>query len=335
MPPETIEVTDSFRAMNTDIELILYPKLASQPNPKKSGATSSSRTILERKTAVTIGKIKELFAQTEACLSRFQPQSELSKLNQQGYLTGASPLLYQSVSEALKMAELTNGIFDPTLLKALEAAGYDRSFELLGQGQVVLAAGFTMPSFHRYRKILLDPAKQAITLPPDTKIDLGGIGKGMTVDRAARLLKQEGITTFMMSGGGDMYLSGEQPGITPPGWTVAVINPFTQEGEITDLEGLSNRGVATSSISKRRWSSGQQGRLAVRHHLIDPRTGQPVENEVVCVTAIAPSTQLADVLAKTALILGPVEGRQFIEKQPGCAALFITSNGTQIRTIGI
>jgi thiamine biosynthesis lipoprotein len=309
--------------MNTDIELILYPKL----DPKKSG----SRTMLERKTAVTIGKIKELFAQTEACLSRFQEQSELSKLNQQGYLVGASPLLYQSVSEALKMAELTNGIFDPTLLKALEAAGYNRSFELLGQGQVVSAAGLALPSFHRYRKIILDPAKQAITLPPDTKIDLGGIGKGMTVDRAARLLKQEGIAQFMMSGGGDMYLSGEQPGITPPGWTVAVINPFTQEGEITELEGLSNRGVATSSISKRRWSSGQQ----VRHHLIDPRTGQPVENEVVCVTAIAPSTQLADVLAKTALILGLVEGRQFIEKQPGCAALFITNTGTQIRTIGI
>jgi thiamine biosynthesis lipoprotein len=322
MKAETVEITDSFRAMNTDIELILYPKLAS----------NGSRSAVERKTAVTIGKVKTLFAQTEACLSRFQNNSELSKLNQKGSITGASALLYDTVAEALKMAELTEGIFDPTLLKALEAAGYDRSFELIGQEQILSAPKFAMPSFHRYRKITLDQTTRTITLPPDTKVDLGGVAKGMTVDRAARLLKQEGITDFMMSGGGDMYLSGQQPDVEPLGWTVGVMNPLTQDGgDITDLTGITNRGVATSAINKRRWSYGQK----VRHHLIDPRTGEPVENELLAVTVVAPSAQLADVLAKTVLILGPVEGKQFIEKQPGCAALLITMGGQLLRTIGL
>jgi thiamine biosynthesis lipoprotein len=321
MSAETIEITDSFKAMNTDIELILYPKLT----------TKKSKLELERKTAATIGKVKTLFAQAEACMSRFLPNSELSKLNQKGSITGASPMFFETVSEALKMAELTEGIFDPTTLKALEAAGYDRSFELIGQGQILSAAKFTMPSFHRYRKITLDPASRTITLPPDTKLDLGGIAKGMTVDRAARYLKQEGIADFMVSGGGDMYLAGQQPD-EPSGWTVGVMNPLIPDGgDITDLTGISERGVATSAISKRRWSYGQK----VRHHLIDPRTDQPVENELLAVTVVAPSTQLADVLAKTALILGPVSGSQFIEKQPGCAALFITMRGQLLRTIGL
>jgi thiamine biosynthesis lipoprotein len=102
---------------------------------------------------------------------------------------------------------------------------------------------------------------------------------------------------------------------------VDVTNPLKPDNDLTELT-AKNCAVATSSVTKRRWQQGGQ----TRNHLIDPRTGKPVNNELAAVTVIAPTTRLADVLAKTALILGPNEGKAFIRRQPGCSAIFVTMN---------
>ena len=296
-----------FRAMNTDIEVIIYGE---DDSPQ-------TREKLER----AGGQVSLLFSQTEERLSRFRPESELSQLNRQGFISHASLLLFESVAEAVKMAHLTGGIFDPTILENLEKAGYDRSFELLAARCYRTISPFpAWPSEGRYQQIELDPASRSIRLPARVRIDLGGIGKGMTVDRASQLLKQAGFDNYVVSAGGDMYLSGH-PLASPEGWTVGVTNPFNPALDITELTGQ-NQAIATSSVIKRRWQQGGQ----TSHHLIDPRTGKPVVNNLAAVTVIAPTTQLADVLAKTALILGPIEGKTFIKKQPGCSAIFVTTS---------
>jgi thiamine biosynthesis lipoprotein len=305
---KSLEFSSNFRAMNTDIELVVYVR-----------ARREQLKPTHQRFRQLSGQLQLLFSQAESCLSRFRENSELSRLNRQGYLEAASPLLYQTVKAALEMVEFTGGIFDPAILDALEAAGYDRSFELISQGQPGLNRhSYNLPYRPRLAKAKLDCALRAIELPAGLRLDLGGIAKGMTVDRAAAFLRQSGYHNFMISAGGDMFLSGH-PGPPEQDWTVEVLDPLTLEGHLAVLKAR-NQAVATSAITKRRWQIGQQ----VRHHLIDPTTGQPVNNGLAAVTVIAPTTQLADVLAKTALILGPEAGRAFITQQRGCAGLFVT-----------
>ena len=99
---EILEVMHTFRAMNTGVEITIF-------------TTEPDR-------AVAAGQqVEELFRANEAALSRFRAQSELTKLNQAGYLENVSDLLYDNIAAARRMHEFTGGIFDPTLLDALEA----------------------------------------------------------------------------------------------------------------------------------------------------------------------------------------------------------------------
>ncbi len=304
---EQAAIVTDFRAMNTDIELYIYSRVK-----------AANLKYTNQRLSDLAGRIKLLFFQAESCLSRFRPESELSRLNAAGRIVWASPLLFNTIAEAVKMAELTEGIFDPTILKALEHTGYDRSFELIGKDSlwpVVLTRATINGS---YRDIKLEPTTRTITLNSQVKIDLGGIAKGMTVDRAAQLIRQHGFDNFMVNAGGDMYISGSYTEDMND-WPVGVLNPITLNGNITTLR-ATNSGVATSATTKRSWGSG--GRKV--NHLIDPRTNLSVDNGLAAVSVIAPTTRQADILAKTALILGPLEGRKFIEQQSDCKALFIS-----------
>jgi thiamine biosynthesis lipoprotein len=316
---EIMEVALNFRAMNTDIELLIYTD-----ETEKAVAASHN--------------VETIFAETEASLSRFRPTSELSRLNQQGYLEEASTLLYQNVEAALQMNLLTEGIFDPTILNALEAAGYDRSFELIGgvkaAGPHLLSTPGIIANYNNAQFLKLDPMQRSIKLPYGTHLDLGGIAKGATVDRVAEFLRQAGFTNFMISAGGDMFLQGFPPqAVMEQGWTVAVQNPMleadtSETNEILTTLLVLNKAVATSATTGRRWLvNGQR-----RHHLIDPRTGEPTDNGLASVTAVADSVQMADVMAKTALILGPVEvqKRNLLQRAGLTSLIFVTLHGEMI-----
>ena len=314
---EIMEVALNFRVMNTDIELLIYTNEAEK-------AVTASHTV------------ETIFAETEASLSRFRPNSELSRLNQQGYLEEASLLLYQNVEAALQMNLLTEGIFDPTILNALEAAGYDRSFELIGgakaAGPHLLNTPAIIANYNNAQLLKLDPTRRSIKLPYGTHLDLGGIAKGATVDRVAEFLRQSGFENFMISAGGDMFLQGYPPqAVAEQGWSVAVQNPLAEAkaaDEILTTLLISNKAVATSATTGRRWLvNGQR-----RHHLIDPRTGEPTDNGLAAVTAVATSVQRADVMAKTALILGPaeVQRRNLLQQTGLTSLLFVTLQGEMI-----
>jgi FAD:protein FMN transferase len=311
-PANVVEITLNFRAMNTDIELLLY---ATDEEIAKAEAASH--------------EIETLFAQTEALLSRFRPESELSLLNRQGYIENASELLLESLTAACQMRELTNGIFDPTILRALEAAGYDRSYELLQNDGPQLAIRRPFRNNVAWYdpeqpQIKIDRAKRSVQLAPNVLVDLGGIVKGATVDRAAQLLRQAGFSNFMIGAGGDMYLEGH-PLQNSQGWIVGVANEAPGfSGDITSLQ-VSNKAVATSATTGRRWQL--EGRT--QHHLIDPRTQQPTDNGLAAVTVVADSVQIADVMAKTALILGFEQTVQMNLQQKANldAILFVTLDG--------
>lgn len=303
-----------FRAMNTGVEVQLY-----------TDACDTEADDL-------MTGVYHMFQKAEKYLTRFDPTSELRQLNRSaGRPRQVSSLLFDVVEAALWAASATQGVFDPTLLKAMQAIGYDRSFEQIRQENLAVAGtdGHTPlcpPACPRqYQAIGLDRARREICLPSEVQLDLGGIGKGWTVDRAAEWLAGQG--PFMINAGGDLYAYGAPP--DQPGWPIGIVDPWQPDRDITHLQ-VCQRAVATSTTSRRQWR--RDGRLM--HHLIDPRTGQPAETDAVSVTVVAHRVAIAEVYAKAALILGVEAGRTLLDSAPEVEGLLIRADGRLILTHG-
>jgi thiamine biosynthesis lipoprotein len=299
------ELSRSFRAMNTDVEAVVV--------------TEAGR---DAEAECALADVEALFHETEATLSRFLPESGLSALNAAGGRPfRASEWLFAVVSDAVSAARATAGLFDPTILRALVAAGYDRSFELLPEDR----AGIPSPPgrLFTWQDIELQPATRTILLPRGCQLDLGGIGKGWTLDRVAERLS--GFRDFAVDAGGDLVLSGRQLVGSP--WTVGVQDPLAPSRDLCQLQ-LSDCAVATSTVARRCWLRG--GR--VQHHLIDPRRGLPSRSGALAATVIAGSAVRAETLAKAALLLGPGAGVRFLNEQPDARGLVVLDGGYVQRT---
>ncbi|MBI4498444.1 MAG: FAD:protein FMN transferase [Chloroflexi bacterium] len=296
----------AFPAMNTDIDLRLWPA------PKCAAA---ARRALARAAA---------FVRTaEARLSRFDPASEIARLNR-GERGPVSPLTYRIVAAALASARATGGLFDPTVYGVLLAAGYDRSFPALKEGaaSAPVEAGRLAG---RYRDVALDPHTRTIRLPPGVGLDLGGIAKGWLADAVARRLGRHGAALADL--GGDIAVAGAPPGCD--GWEVEVADP-DERGRPLVVLCLRSGGVATSGVLRRRWQTDQ----GWQHHLIDPRTGLPARTDLSAVTVVAPTATAAEVAAKAALLLGSAAGQRALESSPGLAGLLVQRDGTVRTTEG-
>jgi thiamine biosynthesis lipoprotein len=196
----------------------------------------------------------------------------------------------------------------------MAAAGYDRSFELLGSAVVRTSTGVTAQV--TWRDVELDAGRRVVRLPAGAGLDFGGIGKGWAVDRLARMLGRPSL----VNGGGDVFASGSPP--DGPAWLVGVEDPFRPDEDLLMLRAV-DRGVATSSSLRRRWRSGD----TVLHHLIDPHTGRPSESDAVQVTVIASSTLMAEYHAKVALLLGAGAGLDYLDHEPDIDGAVVKADG--------
>jgi thiamine biosynthesis lipoprotein len=260
----------------------------------------------------------------EQQLSRFRPDSELNLLNQAGgEPMKVSPELWEVLQVALDAARETDGLVTPAVLDALEAAGYDRTFEAI-EGQVQpRTADTTTARVADWREIKLDVEKHTVQLPPGVRLDFGGVAKGWAADRMAAELATVGPA--LVDAGGDIAVSGPMEGGEP--WPIGVDSPFAP-GEQLELLRVQGGGVATSGRDYRRWRQG--GREA--HHIIDPRMGEPAATDLLSVTVLGPSTVAAEVAAKTVLILGSEHGLPWLEARPELAGLLVLEDGALLET---
>ncbi len=259
----------------------------------------------------------------DAEYSRFRTGNELSRLNgANGGTIRVSPMMAEMLKAAIKFHDETGGIFDPTVLGSLEAVGYDRDFEAIGKKSGKEAAVDTekIRRDHDNRARIVDLAihNNTITAPAGFRFDTGGIGKGYIVDYLARTVFP-GQADYLISAGGDLTAKGSRAGGT--GWTIGVEDPHAPDQDIFSLNTRGkNAAVATSGRVKRR---GVKAGYAW-HHIIDPRTGEPAQSDILSVTVITTDTMRADVYAKTVLILGPERGLDFIEQRGDTAGVIFT-----------
>lgn len=254
--------------------------------------------------------------------SRFILDSELSKFNNSSlHNLELSATMKELLSLAQKYYRLTRGIFDPTIISSLQAIGYQESFDQ--QRVDINKVDFNELDKNFKQRVKFSDLKiiaGAIEKPAALKIDLGGIGKGYIVDYLSKNVFV-GIKNFWISAGGDILVSGCQPG--GESFNIGVQNPLKPDQDIYNIDNNGKQiGIATSGIIKRQGSSGD----FKWHHIIDPRTGLSVVNNILAVTIISSSIISADVFAKTVLILGEREGLNFIENNPDLAGVIFTKD---------
>jgi thiamine biosynthesis lipoprotein len=222
-------------------------------------------------------------------LTRFEPHSELSRLNaSRGRWFAVSPELETLLRESLRAFEVSDGLVNVGVLPALLAAGYTRDF---AAGPTASAVAPQIP-----------PLPQVLHLRPGEArlvrggaIDLGGIAKGWLADRLAERLGANVLVNLC----GDLYARGG--GESGEGWPVGF-------GDKTLL--LKDLGAATSGTTKRAWAGG--------HHLIDPRTGRPAQSDLSEVSVLASTATDAEIYAKVALLLGSRDAPTWLEpRSPG------------------
>jgi thiamine biosynthesis lipoprotein len=289
----------TFRAMNTEIA-VAAPALA-----------PTAQEALARDIATTFDDAEQRF-------SRFRPDSELSRLNRDRGPTVVSQAMLDALIAARRHEIATGGLFDPAVGGALASAGYDRSF---APGRLDLDHDLSAPAPARFRDVVIGAATRIVHRPPHLRIDLGGIVKGRTIDLAARLLPEVGV----VDAGGDAVLRGDGP--DGGGWRVDVEDPRDARRVLITLL-IADRAVATSAPNRRRWRAG----AAWAHHLIDPRTGLPARSDLLQATAIAPTSEEADVLAKVAFLLGASAGTRFLQER-GAAGILVTADG-EVHRVG-
>ncbi|MET9835431.1 FAD:protein FMN transferase [Streptomyces sp. NPDC006385] len=255
----------------------------------------------------------------ESRWSRFRAGSELCLLNASpGRWVQLSPPTAALVRQAVRAWEVTGGLFDPTVLPALESAGYTHSFEALPHEGPTGPASVPAPGCAG-----IEIQGDRVRLPAGVRLDLGGIGKGYAADLVAEELVAAGAAGVCVNLGGDVRTSGAAPGADA--WVVAVEDEARPGTDLAWLA-LTDGAVATSTRLRRRWRRQER----VLHHLIDPGSGAPATSDVASVSVVAGETHWAEVLAKAALIAGLPAGVALLETH-GVAGLLVTEDGTAHR----
>jgi FAD:protein FMN transferase len=290
-------------------------------------------------------QVPQWFETWEQHLSRFRPDSELNRINRK---IGQQEVQVSAVMEAVLRSALqagrdSGGLVTPAVLQALENAGYDRSFDQLQSAVTGLnsAAGsnaawerpggaapgnvlemIAAPAVQVQEPALrLDVRAHRLLLAAGARLDLGGIAKGWAADQAAQRLKQVGPA--LVDAGGDLAISGPMSDGSP--WPIEIGDPFDDENSI-EMVMIRRGGVATSGRDYRRWQKDG----AWKHHIIDPRSGLPAETDVFQASVIAPSTQIAEMAAKTVLILGSESGLAWLDQHADLAGLVVLEDATQL-----
>ena len=234
-----------------------------------------------------------LLEDVDRTCSRFRKDSDLVLANcAAGSWVNVDPLLVGAVGAAVEAAAQTDGLVDPTLGHALVAVGYDRDISLILAGSSD-PAGVPVPARPgAWRDIQMDPAG-AVMVPQGSALDLGATCKAWAADLIVAAIVAELDSTVVLSLGGDIAVAG------PGGWPVAITETIDDPAD-AEIVHLPYGGLATSSTAARRWIRGG----AIRHHLLDPRTGEPTSGRWRTVTATGATCVSANTATTAAIVLG-------------------------------
>lgn len=289
------------------------------------GCTVRLVVTASRAVRVAEAAVAEVLDEVDRTCSRFRPDSELVRLQAaQGREVAVSPMLAAALGVALRAARRSDGAVDPTVGVAVRAAGYDRDFALVPvAGDAVRLAAGAVPG---WRSIRLDASRSTVQVPVGVEVDLGATAKALAADLAADAAQRAAGGGVLVSLGGDIAMRGVPP---PGGWRIQVgDDSAAPERAGVETIAIYGGGVATSSITVRRWHRGADS----LHHLIDPRTGLPADGPWRTATVAARTCVDANTASTAAIVLG--QGAAGWLEATGLPARLIGRDGAVMRRGG-
>jgi thiamine biosynthesis lipoprotein len=263
--------------------------------------------------------------------------SEISQINQAGgdFVTVSDETI-ELLQAGIEYGEISNGLFDITIgglsdlwnfseiAENLESEDNETDASVLPSDEAVAEA----LSHVDYQEIEIQ-GNQVRLSDPESKIDVGGIAKGYIADQMRTLLNEEGVTSGVISLGGNVLTIGPKAGNED--YKIGIQKPFALTGETLGLVQLKDASVVSSGIYERYYRVDG----TIYHHILDTATGYPIRNNLEQVTIISDKSMDGDALSTTCFALGLEDGMQLIENTEGIEAVFVTDDGEVYTSSGI
>lgn len=259
--------------------------------------------------------VLEIFHDVDALMSEWKSESPLSNVNT---AAGDHPVqvptdVFDAVRRALDIAELTDGAFDPTWAALWSLWDFETP-SLPTEEEV-----FSRLSLVDWEQVQLED--QSIFLPEKgMALGLGGIAKGIALDRANGALHNRGVKNYMIVVGGQVLVSGTNDGVP---WKIGIRKPGGSTNDYIAILNVTDTCVSTSGDYEKYFEVD-----GIRyHHIIDPRTGFPARG-TRSVTVITPDATLADALSTAMFVMGPDQAIQLVDSLQDVEVVIIDESGT-------
>lgn len=282
----------------------------------------------ERATDTDFQNIKKILENIESKMSRTLKTSELYKLNAHAgkgpYAVSADT--FDVIQRALDYAKRTDSAFDPTVGPLVNSWNIGHE-DARVPTQSEINAGLQLVG---YDKVSLDEANYTVTLAqPGMVLDLGGIAKGYAADVIAKYVREAGYSSAIIDLGGNIFAVGDKPGGLD--WKIGVQDPNETRGNPIGTMKVKDKTIVTSGVYERYFVDNGKH----YHHILNSKTGYPVENNLNSVTIVTTSSADADGLSTAIFSLGVEKGMAFIESNTNAEAIFITKDRKVYASSGI
>lgn len=270
-----------------------------------------------------LDQTESMIQSLEAEMSVTNPASEIAAINENGYgkVTGDTSDL---ISAALSLCQRTDGALDISVYPIVHAWGFTTGHYQVPDDASIQAL---LPLVD-YTQIDYQQDSGDIQLPDGMEIDLGSVAKGYAGQKAADFLKENGVTSGLLSLGGNIQAIGSKPDGSP--WKIGIQDPFQNESPMMVLS-VTDKSVVTSGGYERYFQ--QDGKTY--WHIMDPSTGYPAENGLVSVTIVGTDGMLCDGLSTSLFVMGLEKAADFWGSSDDFDAVFVTEDQTVYITEGL
>ena len=270
----------------------------------------------------------------ENLLSKTKEGSDIYNINMSGGKTvDVSPDTAYLLNEAVYYSDLSGGVFDPTIGVVTELWDFSADSDRKVPDEAAIKDAITHVNYKNI-EITGEGENYSVTLKdPEAKIDLGGIAKGFIADKLKEKFLSDDIPRGIINLGGNVLLIGSKTNASSSSsdYVIGIQKPFGQTAETSAIVRTSDMSVVTSGIYDR-YFTGDDGKIY--HHILDSKTGYPVENEVLSATIISSSSTAGDALSTICLSLGTKKGMELISSIPDIQVLFIKDDYEIVTTEG-
>lgn len=268
----------------------------------------------------------------ELCFSPTLEGSDLYKINHsQGKPIQVHTETAELIEDALSYCSMTNGQIDISIEPVSRLWNFSsQAAAKPGEARLPSSEAIYQALEHvDYRNVQVVGSTVAL-LDPDAQISLGFIAKGYIADAMKTYLLDHGVKSALINLGGNILAVGHKPS-TNDAFNIGIQKPFDKTGASLLSLKLSDQSLVSSGIYERYFEVDGQ----LYHHILNPQTGYPIDNELYGVTILSDSSELGDALSTTCYVLGLEEGKKLIESLEGVEAVFITKNNEIIKTSGL